>query len=53
MTLRSLTPLLASLCVLAGITTGCVDHAYDFDRTDLNVTLGGDDLAFRWARPSR
>ena len=46
MTLRSLTPLLASLCVLACIASGCVDHAYDFDRTDKNVTLGGDDLAF-------
>lgn len=44
MTLRSLTPLLASLCVLACIASGCVDHAYDFDRTDKNVMLGGDDL---------
>ena len=38
--------LLAALCVLTGLASACVDHAYDFDRTEPSVTLGGDELTF-------
>ena len=31
---------------LAGAAGACVDHTYDFDRTDSDVTLLGEDIAF-------
>lgn len=30
---------------LAGMTVACTDHAYDFDRTDRDVTLLGEDIS--------
>lgn len=38
--------LFAVLCVLTHFASACVDHAYDFDRTDPSFTLGGDELTF-------
>ena len=44
MIFRTLFKRLAVLCALVAAASSCVDHAYDFDRTDPSVTLGGDDL---------
>ena len=34
------------LITLAGMLGACTDHSYDFDRTDQDVTLLGDDVSF-------
>lgn len=38
--------LIAALCALSALASACVDHAYDFDRTESSITLGGDELTF-------